>query len=405
MRYKLHRFIDRYIGIPLVVIFAIYKKLIRALRLAQTATSAPSVGDFHILIIKLTMLGDTVLLEPSVRALRMRYPSSKIFFLCSPVNEAVVRNWDFIDEVIVFDFKIFATRPWRILSFVKKYLLRTHRFEVAVDYEQWFRITPILAFLSGSRITAGFKTAGQARDFLFDKKILHTRDSHEIKSFAELTSAVFGFEINDTALQLDIPLSSRRKSQEILEKSGIQPGEKYAVIHPGCGSNGILREWPRQGYASVADYIASRYSLKIVLTGSAEDKDTTRSVSVLMKAPSIDISGRTDFLILADIIRRAVLIVCGNTGVVHIASAVGTPSVVIHGPTSHLKWGPLSRCSVALKSNLDCYPCLYLGYEYRCHLKRCLESVTPQMVMDAVDRTFECLKTASLPTVKGALNI
>ena len=114
MRYKLHRFIDRYIGIPLVVIFAIYKKLIRALRLAQTVTSAPSVGDFHILIIKLTMLGDTVLLEPSVRALRMRYPSSKISFLCSPVNEAVVRNWDFIDEVIVFDFKIFATRPWRI---------------------------------------------------------------------------------------------------------------------------------------------------------------------------------------------------------------------------------------------------------------------------------------------------
>lgn len=387
MRYIFQRFIDRYLGIPLVVLFASFKKIINVFRPKLLTVTSPRISS--ILIIKLTMMGDTVLMEPSIRAIRQKFPSAKMVFLCSPVNEMVVRNWGLIDEVVVFDFRYFFVRPWKIMNFAKKFL-HAERFDIAVDYEQWFRITPLLAFLSGARLTAGFKTDKQARDFLFDKKITHSRIAHEVKSFAELTSEVLGIEVRDLVPRINIPYENRSKAQEILKAAGIGAEDKYAIIHPGCGSNGVLREWPPERYAAVADYLYNHYSYRVILTGSDEDKKKCLAVASLMKSPSVDLSGKTDFLTLTSLLSKAQMLVCGNTGVVHIASATSTPSVVIHGPTNHLKWGPLAPCSVSVRSSESCYPCLYLGYEYGCREKRCLKSISVGEVIEAIDKVVVC---------------
>jgi len=386
MKYKIQRWLDRFIGIPLVVFFYLYKKLHTFFYPRFTRSK-----DFSsILAIKLTMLGDTVLLEPSLHAIKQKYPKSKIVFLCSPINEAVVRNWDFVDEVIVFDFKYYTFHPWQIFSFIKN-KLRTHHFDIAVDYEEWFRITPLLAYFSGAHFTAGFETEKQSRHLLFDKKIKHRKNTHEIKCYAELTREVFEIEnISEERPHITLPSDYFVKVDKILESHGITSDHKYVIIHPGCGSNGILREWHSERYAAVSDYLYQRYSCHIVLTGSNEDKNKCVNVAALMKSPSVNLAGATDFLTLASLVSKARMVICGNTGIVHIASATNTPSVVIHGPTNYVKWGPLARCSVSLKSSLPCYPCLYLGYEYKCHSKKCLDSITTDMVIESVEQVLNC---------------
>ena len=86
----------------------------------------------------------------------------------------------------------------------------------------------------------------------------------------------------------------------------------------------------------------------------------------------------------AAVLARARVMVCGNTGVMHLACAMNVPVVALHGPTDPRKWGPVSPSSVCLQSSLPCSPCLYLGFEYACPSNRCMRTIRPEAVITAL---------------------
>lgn len=370
---------DRYVGIP-ICLFLKFLDLIFGIR--KTAGKSQRK---KILVIKLTMMGDTILLYPAVKTLRKKYKDSHIALICSKVNKPITEDWDFIDECIVFDFKEYFLHPWRFFNFLTK--VKKEKYDLVLDFEQWFRITPIIAFFSFALETVGYKTACQHRHYLYSNPVLHDRKKHEVECFLDIVKAV-GVEGGGRSLELKVDKRSSAEIDAMLHKSDIKKNERFVIVHPGCGVNGYMRQWDEERYSSVVEYIQEKYGLKVILTGDSDEKKIVEKVIGYMKSDRkpVDFSGKTTLKQLIALVDKAFFVVCGNTGILHIASALDKPVVAIHGPTDPIKWGPRSSKYVLIKPDLACAPCAYLGFEYGCREKKCLKGIAENEVKEAVDK-------------------
>ncbi|MFB4314233.1 glycosyltransferase family 9 protein [Actinomadura sp. 21ATH] len=147
---------------------------------------------------------------------------------------------------------------------------------------------------------------------------------HEVERWCRLVSA-HGFDADPADLDLaPPPLAS--------------PAPGAVVIHPGAGYP--ARCWPAERYGAVAAALRARGE-RVVVTGGPAEAATVRSVALLGGiGPGGDLSGRTGALELAALVARAKLVICGDTGTGHLATAFRTPSVLLFGPTPPELWGP-----------------------------------------------------------------
>ena len=378
LTYWLYHYIDRYAGITLCVFLKIIDGIIRSVFPRRGTAGAAR----NILVIKLAMLGDTILLVPALRALRNKYPGSRITMMCSHVNETIVSDWDFVDDRVVFNFGEILVKPWKFISTVIK--LRRRCYDATIDFETWPRIIPVIAFLTGARIRAGFRVPGQMRHYLFTHPVTHVKGRHELLCFSDLVGAL-GAEVRDTSLELRIENGDREKVGRMLNLEGIGEEEDYVIVHPGAGVHGYYRQWFEDRYAEVADHIIGKHGKKVVLTGTRADGRIVAKVAGCMKNSPVNMAMRTSLKELFALVERAKFVVCANTGILHIATAAGTPVIAIHGPTDPGKWGPWGEGNVVVREDMDCSPCSYLGFEYGCSRRTCLERVTVKEVIKHVD--------------------
>ena len=154
-------------------------------------------------------------------------------------------------------------------------------------------------------------------------------DEHEVVRWCRLLSES-GIPANPRDLELDAP------------RAPLPPhGEGATVLHPGAASP--ARRWPAERYAAVAR-AERRRGRTVIVTGSEAEIGLARSVSAAagLEHEAV-LAGQTDVLGLAALVASAARVVCGDTGVAHLATAFGTPSVVLFGPTSPGLWGPPER--------------------------------------------------------------
>jgi heptosyltransferase II len=155
----------------------------------------------------------------------------------------------------------------------------------------------------------------------------------------------------------------------------------YVVLMPGA-EYGPAKRWPARHYAALAQRLMSR-GLKVALLGSANDKPVTAEISAL--APGVlDLAGATRLEDAIDLIAGARLAVSNDSGLMHVAAAVGTPVVAIFGSTSPDNTPPLTERRELVTLRLDCSPC----HQKTCPLghMNCLNTLSVEMVLDAADR-------------------
>lgn len=151
-------------------------------------------------------------------------------------------------------------------------------------------------------------------------------DEHEVTRWCRLLSDS-GIPADPRRLDLDVPAGP---------EGGAGPGT--TVVHPGAASP--ARRWPARRWAAVAR-AESRAGRRVVVTGDRPEERLARAVAAEGGLPPTAVwAGRTDLLGLARLVAAADRVVCGDTGVAHLATAVRTPSVVLFGPTSPARWGP-----------------------------------------------------------------
>lgn len=285
-------------------------------------------------------LGDLLCVVPALRALRAALPEGRISLIGLPQSRFLLERFpDYLDEVI--DFPGFPGLPEREprIDLLPRFLrsMQARRFDLLLQLQGSGELTNPLALLLGAGRTAGYFRPGawcpDAEHFLPWKDLVP-----ETRRCLQLLEHL---GISPIGEDPEFPLfpEDRAALEAVTATGGLKAGD-YACIHPGASIEG--RRWDAGNFASVADRLAAE-GLQIVLTGSPGERELANAVAGTMRYPAINLAGQTTLGALAALLAGARVLVCNDTGVSHLAAALGTPSVIVFISTPPARWAPLNR--------------------------------------------------------------
>jgi ADP-heptose:LPS heptosyltransferase len=285
-------------------------------------------------------LGDMLCIVPALRALRAAVPEASVTLIGLPWARAIVARFPaYLDDFLPFPgypgLAEGSGDPRDAVAFLAA--AQERRFDLALQMHGSGGITNPVASLLGARQTAGFYEPGQ---YCPDPDRFIPFPWHEPEVCHHL-ALLRHLGIPDGGTDLEFPIvdTDRRELAALASAEGLQRGA-YICIHPGF--NTPASRWSPEEFAAVADALTVR-GLRVVLTGSAYEREATRAVTAAMQDLPVDLAGRTSIGMLAALYADARLLVCNDTGVAHLATAVGLPSVVIFATSDTTRWGPLDR--------------------------------------------------------------
>ncbi|MDB5839494.1 MAG: ADP-heptose--LPS heptosyltransferase [Herminiimonas sp.] len=310
----------------------------------------------RIAVLRALQLGDMLCVVPALRAIRSAAPRARITLIGLSWAASFARRFArYIDDALLFPgFPGFPEQPVglrAIPGFITA--AQERRFDLVLQMHGSGTLSNPLAAALGATNTAGFYLPGQ---YCPDRQTFLPWDERENEILRYLRlAASLGAQAREAHLEFPL-LGADRES--LRQCAGTLPSRgAYACIHPGARSPS--RRWLPQRFAEVADRLAAG-GLRIVLTGTAQESAITGAVRDCMKAPALDLTGRTGLGALAALIADARLLVCNDTGVSHIAAAFATPSVVICCGADPVRWAPLDRQRHrVLGATVACRPCMH----------------------------------------------
>ncbi|MGQ9630362.1 MAG: lipopolysaccharide heptosyltransferase II [bacterium] len=333
-------------------------------------------------------LGDTLMTTPVFAALREAFPQAYITAIVPPDTRRILQGNPNIDEFIIFDHRGRHRNPLSKLRFALE--LRRKRFDLAILLQRAFEAA-LLATIAGIPYRVGYDSDRRGRlltTLLRERNIGH---QHQVETFLDLIRAITRREPSDKRMSIYITKEDRILGEELLRESGIERGDVLVGLNPGARQGGAKRWFP-QRFAKLADEIAGKYNVRVVILGDSHDVEIAREVIRNTSYPVVDLSGRTTLGMLAYIIKRCSIFITNDTGGMHVASAVGTPIVAIIGPTDPVVTGPRGPQDVIVrKDGIDCAPCIY---EAECKRERhyCMEAIAVDDVEKAASRILDGIR-------------
>ena len=365
-RRAIFRVFDKYVGIPVIILLSILTK--RKKRL-------PIENIKKILIIKLAAIGDSILLIPTLRTLKKAFPNAEFTFICSQINYSVIKKIPYVDKIVDCNVHSFLRNPFLFFRFILE--LRKEKYELVIDVGQWERINAIITMLVRADYTIGFKTEGQHKHFGYDSVVPHLRNKHELENFLDLLLPL-GINISEEDKKLEYFLNKEdyNFANDFWLKNGLK-GNIVICLHPGCGENGKPREWEVKNYIDLGKRLVDfNDDIRILITGAKHEEERCSEIEKGIGKNVINTAGQFPLDNVVALVQKAELIVCSNTGMLHIASCVGTRTMGLHGPTNPAKWGSYNKNAVLIQSDKFCSPCLYLGHDYGCQVPQCMTHIS-----------------------------
>ncbi len=326
------------------------------------------LGTFgRLLIIRPGGIGDAVLLLPAIRFLREKFPDSVIDILCEKRNAEIFRLSSDINKIYLYDKGLDLFRTVR------------NKYDVVIDTEQWHRLSAVISRLAGAPIRIGFDT--NERKKMFTHQIPYSHDDYEVYSFLHLIEPLTG---ENPPFDVDKPFIDISNDAASLPQSDLRAQDNLIAIFPGASVP--ERRWGGDNFGRVAHALSNK-GHKIVILGSGSEKKDAEKIRELATS-AMDLTGKTNLRDVATLLRVCKLLITADSGLLHIAYAVGTPTVSLFGSGLEKKWAPLGKKHRVLNQHIACSPCTRFGYTPRCRRNvECLLSVSP----DEVVRTAETL--------------
>ena len=326
----------------------------------------------NFLIVRLGALGDIVHALPAAAALRRAYPDARIDWLVDARHRELLTLVPVIDRIATLERS--SLGGW--LDVARQ--LRPVRYDVALDFQGLLK-SAVLARASGAQRVVGFsiwhlreKTATPFYSDAIDTTTTGALSAHVIRKNLQLLKAV-----NVEEERIEFPLSAvpSAATDTVREQAA---GSPIALINPGAAWPN--KRWRPEHFGEAAAFLRDvRGYLPFVLWGPGEEA-LARAV-VDASDGSARLAPPTRLVDLVELCRAASLMVSGDTGPLHIASAVGTPSVSLFGPTDPERNGPWSSEDVVISRFHSCS----CHYERRCHRSDwCLASITAAEVTAAI---------------------
>ncbi|HXC41430.1 MAG TPA: glycosyltransferase family 9 protein [Burkholderiales bacterium] len=337
--------------------------------------SPPRIAVFRAL-----QLGDLLCAVPALCTLRAGFPSAHISLVGLPWARAFVARYAaLIDELILFPGAVGFPEQEQSDAGLPRLAaeLRGRGLDLAIQMHGSGGAANDIVLQWGAGYNAGFRQPGERRAGCF---IPWPDELPEARRYTRLTEAL-GLGPGDDNLWFPLTGADRAEAHGLLQRHGVHP-ERAVIVH--AGSQLPSRRWPPERFARVADALALR-GWNVLLTGTQAEADLVDSVRQRMggaaRRSAISLAGATSLGGLAALVAAAPLVVCNDTGISHIAAAVGTPSVVVALGSDTRRWAPLDAARHRVIADYPaCRPCAYavcpVGHP-------CALNVTPAQVIAA----------------------
>jgi ADP-heptose:LPS heptosyltransferase len=303
----------------------------------------------NILVIDFGQLGDVVLSLPALRAIRKRFPLARLSVLVGKPGAEIIRLAGFVDEVIEVD-RVGLRDGVKVLSIVRVIKLvkqvRRARFDFVIDLHSLSE-TNLLGFLSGAPKRLYSRRPPRSIDLLSNYEPRPpVEEDHRKRHLVDRYLDVL-IPLGVTGAERELRVGTRRADDEfvtkLLRKQKADSGSPLVGLFPGAGHPS--RRWPLEKFAELADYLIRNDGVRVLLFLGPEEAGMLSEIEVMFPSSTVLLDRLTIPQLSAALARLAVF-VSNDTGPMHIATAVGTPVVVLlqqQAPDSYLPLGSRHR--------------------------------------------------------------
>ncbi len=348
-----------------------------------SAVLSGDVPPRRILVVRPDHLGDLLFATPALHWLRRRWPAAHIAALVGPWGAAALAANPDVDQLLTCPFPGFTRQPkgapwapYRLLE-AEAERLRAAQFDWALvlRFDHWWGAW--LAAAAGIPVRVGYDIA-EVAPFL-TRRVAYVPGRHEVvQNLALMMAASEGEKLSiagawlannatgdDWRLRFSVNDVDTAVAQELLSGLADRP---LVAIHPGSGA--AVKRWRTEAWADLATQLAHEFGVQVIFTGSAGEAELIAPVLALLQkdralsCPPLSLAGQTSLGVLAAVYQRCALVIGPDSGPLHLAVAVGTPTIHLYGPVDQRTFGPWGspHRHVVLTSQWACIPCNRLDW-------------------------------------------
>lgn len=316
----------------------------------------------RILVIRPGGMGDMVLLLPTLKALRAQFPAARMDLVCEKRNAPILSLAGFGDCAILYD-----ASPLFLLG-----RLARGGYDIAVDTEQFHYFSALMAALCRAPVRIGFKIS-PGRNLLYTHLVSYDMEGYEAAQFARLVRPL-QIELRDSdtagclvanAVALPAALGTM-----------FTAGSPAIAMH--VGSTTRYKAWSPAKFAELARKLSDRHGARIVLVGGRGDRRSAEAVAMEARLGErlVSVAGELTLAQTASVMSRCSMFVGGDSGLSHVAVALGVSTVTLFGPSDSRKWGVRSERNAIVEKELACAPCFIFGYHKLCRSIACMDRIS-----------------------------
>ena len=332
----------------------------------------------RILVLKLGAVGDVVLITPSLRAIRRKFPKATITLLVGRDAFELVQHCPYLDELLTYD-RVRKDKGllglWRLGS-----ELRRRGFDLAIDLQN-NKKSQLLSLLSLAPRRVGW-ARGPFKILINQRQPEPKEPMPPVQHQFRLLNAL-GIDGGDESLELWVQPKDDSTIERFLEGEWLSGQEPLVGLNLGGSPKWQTKRWPLEYYAALCDRLAQD-NIRVVVTGTRSEEESLRHLLKAVQTRPIVAVGKTTLPQLAALLKRCKTYVTVDSAPLHVAASVGTPVIALFGPTDPLRHFPPQAKGTILNKQVPCHPC----YRRQCPIGLiCMTQITPEEVYQEIKRS------------------
>ena len=306
----------------------------------------------RILVRATNWLGDAVMSLPALRALRQRFPQAEIAILAKPWVADLYHREPFCDRMIPY-----APKTLREKWAAGRALAAEH-FDCAILLQNAFEAAAV-AYAAGIPERIGYSRDG--RGLLLTRAIAVPRRGeiprHERFYYLELLhrAGILDTLPENDRIRLDGAPHARAAGLARFQELGM--GEIVVGMSPGA-AYGTAKRWLPERFAEAASSVASKLGATVAIFGSKDERELCSTIAAAIPGPAHNFAGETTLAEYIDLAAACRVYLTNDSGGMHVASALGVPTIAVFGATDDLGTGPTGPLARVIREPVDCSPCL-----------------------------------------------
>ncbi len=344
-----------------------------------------------------TGLGNFIMFTPTLKAIKKYLPNASFTLL----HDSDTGCYQVVKDGKLFESYLDVKRGLNLIDMIKWfYLLRKEKYDLVIsEFHNSSLFIILLTIFSRAKYRLGHVSSSgwihtEKWDWIYNIPAKMKKNQHEIDRGFELARAI-GIDIKKVDKKPFIYLNEedREFAEKFFSKNAIKNNHKIISVQIGRKADDLEKHWSLNNYIKLCDKILEHPNHKVILHGAPNEYHTVNMVVSKMKRKPTIAAGKTTIKQAAAILEKSDVLICDDSGLMHMAVAVGTPVIAIFGPTDYTRTAPYGKNHIMIRKDLKCSPCSKIDMDINKRIKRKQCPYNYKCINDiSVDDVFKIIK-------------